>query len=127
MIAAGNNKILIVDDEPLNRLFLVELLKMQSLEPTEAENGNEAISHWLANDYIAILMDIQMPEMTGTEATRFIRRKEREEGRSKTPIIAVTAYCTTENQEKCQKAGMDHYLPKPVNIPELLDLIHRCR
>jgi CheY-like chemotaxis protein len=125
LIAAKNNKILIVDDEPLNRLFLVDLLKMHSLDPTEAVNGKEAIQHWLHNDYFVILMDIQMPEMNGIDATRFIRQKEQEEGRPKTPIIAVTAYGTRETMEDCHKAGMDHYIPKPVRISELLELIEQ--
>lgn len=125
MIAAKNNKILIVDDEPLNRLFLVDLLKMHSLEPTEAVNGKEAIEQWLSNDFFAILMDIQMPEMNGIDATRIIRQKEREEGRPKTPIIAVTAYTTKASQDDCQNAGMDYYIPKPVNVSELLEVIEQ--
>ncbi len=125
MTAAKNNKILIVDDEPLNRLFLVDLLKMHEMAPTEAVNGKEAVQHWLDNDYFAILMDIQMPEMNGLDAARFIRQKEKEEGRAKTPIIAVTAYATRATQGDCLEAGMDYYIPKPINISELMEIIQQ--
>lgn len=125
MTAAKNNKILIVDDEPLNRLFLVDLLKMHEMAPTEAVNGKEAVQHWLDNDYFAILMDIQMPEMNGLDAARFIRQKEKEEGRAKTPIIAVTAYATRATQSDCLEAGMDYYIPKPINISELMKIIEQ--
>jgi CheY-like chemotaxis protein len=120
---AKNNKILIVDDEPLNRLFLVDLLKIHNLEPTEATNGMEAIEQWLHNDFFVILMDIQMPKMNGIDTTKIIRQKEQEEGRQKTPIIAVTAYCTKATELDCQSAGMDYYIPKPVNVSELLKVI----
>lgn len=125
MASAKNNKILIVDDEPLNRLFLVDLLKMHNLAPSEAVNGKEAVKQWLENDYFAILMDIQMPEMNGIDATRIIRQTEKKEGRAKTPIIAVTAYGTKANQEDCQQAGMDGYIPKPVRISELLEMVEK--
>ncbi|MDR9501335.1 MAG: response regulator [Desulfurivibrionaceae bacterium] len=121
MAVCKNNKILIVDDEPLNRLFLVDLLKMHNLTPIQAINGREAIQHWLANDFFAILMDIQMPEMNGLDATRFIRQQE--EGRPKTPIIAITAYGTKASQADCEQAGMNGYLTKPLSISTLLETI----
>jgi CheY-like chemotaxis protein len=118
-----NNKILIVDDEPLNRLFLVDLLKMHNLIPIQAINGREAIKHWLANDFFAILMDIQMPEMNGLDTAQFIRQQEDEEGRPKTPIIAITAYGTKASWADCEQAGMNGYLAKPLSISALLETI----
>ncbi len=123
MIYARNNNILIVDDEPLNRLFLVDLLKMHEINPTEATNGNEAVKQWQKNDYAVILMDIQMPDLNGIDATKIIRQKEKEQGLPKTPIIAVTAYGTKQAQNDCLDAGMDGYIPKPVNISDLLEMI----
>ncbi len=123
MAVFKNNKILIVDDEPLNRLFLVDLLKMHNLTPIQAVNGREAIQHWLANDFFAILMDIQMPEMNGLDAAQFIRQQEEEEGRPETPIIAITAYGTKASQADCEQAGMNGYLAKPLNISALLETI----
>ncbi len=125
MAAAKNNKILIVDDEPLNRLFLVDLLKMHNLDPSEAVNGKEAIQHWLTTDYFVILMDIHMPEMNGIDATRLIRQKEQEEGLAKTPIIAVTAFATQETKDDCQQVGMDDFLPKPVKISEIMEIVEK--
>ncbi|MEN8256417.1 MAG: response regulator [Thermodesulfobacteriota bacterium] len=123
MISARNNKVLIVDDQPLNRLFLADLLKMHEINPTEATNGNEAVQQWLKNDYAVILMDIKMPDLNGIDATRIIRQKEMEQGLAKTPIIAVTAYGTKETQNDCRNAGMDGYIPKPVNVSDLLEMI----
>lgn len=119
------NKILIVEDDPLNRLFLVDLLKIHNLVPLIACNGKEAVEQWSQHDFFAILMDIQMPEMNGIEATRIIRQKEREEGRSKTAVIAVTAYNTQENHDACQQVGMDDYINKPVRIPDLLEVLRK--
>ena len=118
-----HNNILIVDDEPLNRLFLSDLLKMHEINPTEVTNGTEAVQEWQENDYDIILMDIQMPDLSGIDATKIIRQKEKEQGLPKTPIIAVTAYGTKQAQHACIEAGMDGYIPKPVDITALLDLI----
>lgn len=125
MASAKINKILIVDDEPLNRLFLADLLRMHDIVPTEAVNGREAVAQWQADDFTAIIMDIQMPEMNGIEACRLIRRLEKEGQRRKTPIIAITAYNTRSNLDDCQAAGADAYLAKPLEISSLLEALER--
>ncbi len=127
LAADKNNKILIVDDEPLNRLFLVDLFKMHDIDPSQAVNGQEAVQQWQKNDFFAIIMDIQMPEMNGLDATRIIRLQEREENRPKTPIIAITAYTNKASREDCQQAGMDEYIPKPIKITELFEIIEKLQ
>lgn len=123
MTTALDIRVLVVDDEEINRLFLVDLLKMNNISPDQARNGKDAIVKWQNNEYTAILMDIQMPIMDGFDATRAIRRLERETGRIKTPIIAVTAYHSEESKYECSNSGMDTYIPKPVVIADLLKAI----
>ncbi len=123
MTTTSNIRVLVVDDEEINRLFLVDLLKMNNIIPDQARNGQDAVVKWQDNSYTAILMDIQMPIMDGFDAARAIRKLEQETGRSKTPIIAVTAYHSEESKFECTNSGMDTYIPKPVVIADLLKVI----
>jgi CheY-like chemotaxis protein len=116
-------RVLVVDDEEINRLFLVDLLKMNNILPDQARDGKDAIKKWQNNTYTAILMDIQMPVMDGFDAARTIRQLEKESGRQQTPIIAVTAYHSEESKFECTNSGMDTYIPKPVVIADLLKVI----
>ena len=118
-----NIRVLVVDDEEINRLFLVDLLKMNNIQPDQARDGEHAIKKWRENDYTAILMDIQMPVMDGFDATRAIRKLEKELGRTQTPIIAVTAYHSEQSKFECTNSGMNTYIPKPVVIADLLKVI----
>ncbi len=123
MASSAKIRILVVDDEEINRLFLVDLLKMNNIEPDQAQNGLDAIKKWENNQYTAILMDIQMPRMDGFDATRAIRKLEKESGRPETPIIAITAYHSEESKFECTNSGMTTYIPKPVVIADLLKII----
>lgn len=123
MASPAKLRILVVDDEEINRLFLVDLLKMNNIDPDQARNGLDAIKKWENNQYTAILMDIQMPGMDGFDATRAIRELEKESGRPETPIIAVTAYHSEESKFECTNSGMTTYIPKPVVIADLLRII----
>ena len=86
---------------------------------TLANDGLEALSAWQAQPFDLILMDLQMPNMDGFEATAVIRAKERVAG-THIPIVAMTAHAITGTRERCLSAGMDGYVSKPVNIQELL-------
>ncbi|MFW5486978.1 MAG: response regulator [Desulfovibrio sp.] len=88
-----------------------------------AQNGREAVESAADGKFDLILMDIQMPEMDGLEATRRIRNLKGPI--SKVPIIALTAHAMKGDRERFMKAGMDEYLTKPVEFPELLGLLTR--
>lgn len=123
MATSSKIRVLVVDDEEINRLFLVDLLRMNNIDPDQARDGKDAIRKWQENQYTAILMDIQMPVMDGFDATRAIRKLEKDSGRPETPIIAVTAYHSEESKFECNNSGMTTYIPKPVVIADLLKVI----
>ena len=106
-----NIKILVVEDIPLNQLLMKTLLDDFGFERDIAPNGKIAIEKLQSKSYDIILMDLQMPEMNGFEATEYIRKTMR----SKIPIIALTADVTSVDLEKCKNAGMNDYIAKPVD------------
>jgi two-component system, sensor histidine kinase and response regulator len=108
--------VLIAEDNRINEAVATALLVKQGLRAVVAHDGREAVEMALSNEYAAILMDCQMPELDGYEATRRIR--EAEHGRH-VPIIAMTAHSMTGDRERCLAAGMDDYLSKPVRADEL--------
>jgi CheY-like chemotaxis protein len=114
---------LVVDDNLVNMHTVSSLLRTKNVEVLLAENGKEAVEIFAsARQVDVILMDLQMPEMDGYEATRRIRQIERDKQRH-TPIIALTAFSTRSEQERCITTGMDGFLPKPVHASELFDLL----
>ncbi|MEX2353817.1 MAG: response regulator, partial [Gammaproteobacteria bacterium] len=93
--------ILLVDDNPDNRLLVNAYLKKLPYQLDEAENGEEAVNKFMGSEYDLILMDVQMPVMDGREATRKIREWEKQQGRTATPIIALTAHAIKEEIDMC--------------------------
>ncbi len=106
-----NIKVLVVEDIALNQLLMKTLLDDFGFERDIAENGKIAIEKLQSKSYDVILMDLQMPEMNGFEATEYIRNKMN----SKIPIIALTADVTTVDLAKCKAVGMNDYIAKPVD------------
>ena len=117
--------VLVVEDTFVNQQVMLGLLSLAGLQADIANNGQEAIEQFTENEYDMVFMDIQMPVMDGYEATRQIRNHEKLMCPAKhTPIIAMTANVFSGDKDKCLVAGMDGYVPKPVqfkNLTEYLD------
>eukprot|EP01112_Ceratiomyxa_fruticulosa_P009595 TRINITY_DN2510_c0_g5_i1.p1 TRINITY_DN2510_c0_g5~~TRINITY_DN2510_c0_g5_i1.p1 ORF type:complete len:859 (+),score=230.35 TRINITY_DN2510_c0_g5_i1:145-2577(+) len=116
--------ILLAEDNPVNQKLAIRLLERLGYKVTLAENGLQAVNSYDRNTFDVILMDVQMPEMGGFEATGIIRQKEQQLGRH-TPIIAMTAHALQGDREKCLEAGMDDYLSKPIRAEQLKLLIEK--
>jgi CheY-like chemotaxis protein len=113
-------RLLLVEDNPDNRLLIRTYLKKEPYDVDEAENGAIAVACFGEGRYDLILMDVQMPVMDGHEATRAIRDFERSNGRPPVPIIALTAHAVKEDMEKSLAAGCTAHLTKPIKKQVLL-------
>ncbi len=111
--------VLLVDDEPINQKIAVAILQKFGLTVDVAATGYEAVAKSHQKKYSVILMDIQMPEMSGYEATEIIRNREQAEGRPRTVIIAMTANAMDSTRRQCLAVGMDDFFTKPIK-PDML-------
>ncbi len=114
--------ILLAEDNLINQKLAKKLLEKQGYEVKIANNGLEAVDLFQQQPFDLILMDFQMPEMNGLEAASKIRELEQQKG-GRIPIIAMTANAMKEDKERAIAAGMDAYVPKPINVQELLTQI----
>jgi PAS domain S-box-containing protein len=115
-------RILLAEDNAVNRLVATRLLEKGGYDVVVAENGREAVDLAGRWDVQLVLMDVQMPEMDGFEATRALREKEKGTGKH-LPIVAMTAHAMKGDREKCLAAGMDDYLTKPIRSAQLFKLL----
>jgi len=120
--ASRARRILLAEDNPVNQRVAVLMLKRLGYEVDIAENGAAAVRMAPADDYALVLMDCQMPEMDGFEATVAIRVQEIETGRH-IPIIAMTANALQGDREQCVASGMDDYISKPIDIERLREAL----
>jgi two-component system, sensor histidine kinase and response regulator len=104
----------------------VRLLEKQGYQVTIAGNGREALRALEQQDFDLVLMDIQMPELNGFEATAAIREKEQATGRRQV-IVAMTAHALKGDRERCLEAGMDGYVSKPIQPRELFEEMERLK
>ena len=116
-------RVLAAEDNKTNQLILTSLLEPFGIDLTIAENGREAAELFAAGDFDLVLMDIQMPEMTGVEATLAIRRGEAERGAAPTPIVAVTANVMSEQVAEYLAVGMSGVVSKPIEAEKLFAAI----
>jgi two-component system sensor histidine kinase/response regulator len=116
-------RVLVAEDNPVNQRLTVRQLKRLGIVAEAVANGVEAVDAIKRIPYDLVLMDCQMPEMDGFEATRLIRKHE--EGRRHTPVIALTANALQGDRERCLDAGMDDYLAKPVSETDLARTLGR--
>ncbi len=117
-------KVLVADDSPTNRLLATRLLEKRGHLPTAVENGREALAALEAGTYDVVLMDGQMPEMDGLEATRVLREREAATG-GHIPVVALTAHAREEDRQSCLQSGMDAYVAKPFNPHDVYSVIEQ--
>ena len=118
-------RILLAEDDPMVRDLVKLMLTRLNVDLAVAENGKQAVDCWQKGGADLILMDIQMPEMDGIEATRRIREIEGK-GEPRTCIFALTAHARREDREECMAAGMDGFMTKPLRMAELRTLVETC-
>ncbi|HEX4001846.1 MAG TPA: response regulator [Candidatus Acidoferrales bacterium] len=117
-------RVLLAEDNAVNQTLAIRLLERRGYSVTVTTNGKEAVTAWENSHFDAVLMDVQMPEMDGFEATTIIRRKEQGTGR-RVPIIAMTAHALKGDEQRCLAAGMDGYISKPIRTAEMFGTIER--
>jgi PAS domain S-box-containing protein len=115
-------RILVAEDNPVNQELAVHLLEARGHSVSVAENGKQALSMIEKHKFDLVLMDVQMPEMGGLEATRAIRDREKTSG-THLPVIAMTAHAMGGDREKCLAAGMDGYIAKPLDPKTFLETV----
>jgi PAS domain S-box-containing protein len=118
--------VLLAEDNPVNQQLARRLLEKWGHSVTVAKNGREVLTLVAHETFDVVLMDVQMPEMDGLEATAAIREKEEKTG-DRLPIIAMTAHAMKGDAERCLAAGMDAYVPKPIQPQQLLVAIEKVR
>lgn len=119
-------RILVAEDNKMNQKVAIRMLEQEGFIVDIAETGEEAVESVEENEYAFVLMDIQMPEMDGYEATKLIRKKEKAGNQNRLPIIALTASAMEEDRNLCFDAGMDDYISKPVNKQNLINVLKKA-
>ena len=116
-------RVLVAEDNPVNQLLMVRLLEKNGFQVVVAGNGRAALSAISEQTFDLVLMDVQMPELDGLEATRTLREMERAGGKSNLPVVAMTAHAMQGDRDRCLAAGMTSYVSKPVRPEELFKVI----
>jgi CheY-like chemotaxis protein len=122
VVSCGSLRILLAEDNSVNQTLARRMLENHGHTVTVVSNGREALEALSSKSFDIVLMDVQMPEMNGLEATSIIRGREAASG-GHVPIIAMTAHAMAGDRERCLAAGMDGYISKPVQMAELLQAI----
>jgi PAS domain S-box-containing protein len=120
----AGSRILLAEDNVINQKLVVRMLEKYGHEIRVVANGQECLDALENEPFDLVFMDIQMPIMTGYEATTLIRRKEKDKGRDRLPIVAMTAHVLKEERQRCLDAGMDDIITKPIQTRDLLKAIN---
>ena len=116
-------RVLLAEDSLANQRVAVAMLEKDGHTVMVVSTGAEAVDAFMAESFDVVIMDLQMPEMDGFEALRAIRQREHEAGTSRTPMVALTARATRDDEERCSAAGFDGYLSKPFRSRQLFEAI----
>ena len=116
-------RVLVVDDHVVNQAVVSAVLRRWGHAVATALDGREAVDKSAGEPFDLVLMDLQMPEMDGLQATRLIRERELSQSLPRLPIVAMTARAMTADRDQCRAAGMDGFLSKPLDQPELFELL----
>lgn len=117
-------RVLLAEDNLVNRQIVLELLRIRGHSVKLAGTGMEVLQALERDPFDVILMDVQMPDMDGFQATAAIRTREKQVG-GHIPIIAITGLATNSDRQKCLDAGMDGYLGKPIRAKELFTVVEQ--
>jgi CheY-like chemotaxis protein len=117
--------ILLAEDSPVNQLLATRLLEKHGHDVKVVASGRQALTMLGQETFDVVLMDVQMPEMDGLEATAAIRAREQSTG-GHLPIIAMTAHAMKGDRERCLQAGMDAYISKPIRPQDLYQVLSHC-
>jgi CheY-like chemotaxis protein len=115
-------RVLLAEDNPVNQRLASKLLEKRGHSVTVTATGRGALERIREENFDVVLMDVQMPDMDGLEATALIREWEKTRG-CRTPIIALTAHSMKGDRERCLAAGMDNYVTKPFDVARLLEVV----
>lgn len=118
----NKTKVLVVEDNPLNMELVFEILTAEDFTVHKAVDGEEAILLAGNNSYDLVLMDIELPGMSGIEVTKIIKNKN-----NNLPVIALTSYAMTGDREKFLAAGFEEYISKPIHVPDFIKLVEKYR
>ena len=118
-------KALVAEDNLINQKLIVSILKGFGLEVGVANDGQEALDKFKEDNFDIVFMDIQMPIMDGIEATKAIKKYEDENNKKHIPIVALTANALKGDRERLIKEGLDEYISKPIEMPELIYILHK--
>lgn len=122
---AGSVRILLAEDEKINQLAMRMLLKQAGFETETADNGRQVLDLLAEREFDCVLMDIQMPNMDGLEATRAIRSGSVSESATSIPVFALTAHAMESDRNECLNAGMTDFLTKPVVIEDVQRMLRK--
>jgi len=125
-VAESRLNILLAEDNAVNQKLAVRLLEKQGHTVTVAGDGRAVLQALETREFDLVLMDVEMPDMDGLEATQKIREREQATGKH-LPIIAMTAHAMKGDRDRCLSAGMDGYVSKPIRVQELVEEIERTR
>jgi len=122
----AKGRILLAEDNLISQLALKRFLQTKGFEVTGVENGEEALRRLRESSYDLVLMDLQMPIMDGISAARTIRAGRDEPFNAALPIIALTAFSSSEDRKLTFEAGMNHHIAKPIDFDDLLRVVEDC-